>query len=67
MYHNGSNQIVLALGACLEFLVQPCLAGIDEYRLASGDVVEISVIGAPDLGHHAAVDADGFPCPCSSG
>ena len=49
------------------FLVQPCLTGIDEYRLASGDVVEISVIGAPDLGHHAAVDADGFPCPCSSG
>jgi polysaccharide export outer membrane protein len=41
------------------FLVQPSLAGIDEYRLASGDVVEISVIGAPDLGHRAAVDADG--------
>jgi len=40
-------------------LAQPCLAGIDEYRLASGDVVEISVIGAPDLGHRAAVDADG--------
>ena len=36
------------------FLVQQCLAGIDEYRLASGDVVEISVIGAPDLGHRTA-------------
>jgi hypothetical protein len=41
------------------FLVQPCLTGIDEYRLASGDVVEISVIGPPDLAHRAAVDADG--------
>jgi polysaccharide biosynthesis/export protein len=41
------------------FLVQPCLAGIDECRLASGDVVKISVIGAHDLGHRAAVDADG--------
>ena len=36
------------------FLVQQCLAGIDEYRLASGDVVEISVIGARDLGHRTA-------------
>jgi protein involved in polysaccharide export with SLBB domain len=35
-------------------LVQPSLPGIDEYRLASGDVVEISVIGAPDLGHRTA-------------
>jgi len=41
------------------FFVQPCLTGIDEYRLASGDVVEISVIGPPDLAHRAAVDADG--------
>jgi polysaccharide biosynthesis/export protein len=41
------------------FLVQPCLTEIDEYRLASGDVVEISVIGPPDLAHRAAVDADG--------
>ena len=41
------------------FFIQPCLAGIDEYRLASGDVAEISVIGAPDLAHRAAVDADG--------
>ena len=40
-------------------LAQPCLAGIGEYRLALGDVVEISVIGAPDLRHRAAVDPDG--------
>src|SRR5258708_730016 len=40
-------------------LAQPCLAGIGEYRLALGDVVEISVIGAPDLRHRATVDPDG--------
>jgi polysaccharide export outer membrane protein len=40
-------------------LAQPCLAGVDEYHLASGDVVEIAVIGAPDLAHRAAIDADG--------
>jgi polysaccharide biosynthesis/export protein len=43
----------------LVLLTQPCLAGIEEYRLAFGDVVEISVIGAPDLRHRAAIDADG--------
>jgi polysaccharide export outer membrane protein len=37
----------------------PCLAGINEYRLALGDVVEISIIGAPDLGRRASIDADG--------
>jgi len=57
---NGSNQIVLVLGACLRASgAAVCLAGIGEYRLALGDVVEISVIGAPDLRRRATVDPDG--------
>ena len=43
----------------LVFWAQPCLAGLDEYRLSLGDVVEISIIGAPDLGRRAPIDADG--------
>jgi polysaccharide export outer membrane protein len=38
------------------FLIVPARA---EYVLASGDVVEVSAVGVPDLRHRATIDVDG--------
>ena len=53
--------LLLGVGAVLG-LAPPLIAG--EYTLASGDVIEISVFGSPELQRRIAVNADGkIPYP----